>query len=159
MKQIIFVLVLFTSTNLCFAQKLSVVEIIKANRMNSDDFDTYLISMGYTFLDGKKDEKSETKTYGLFTPTIKGIIISASKYFNNEGGFIQYQTASLKEYQLFKQQVKALGYKYVSTDTEAIASTTFNYTKGSNRIELKSQRVEYESGEKDNLYTLFFFEE
>jgi len=46
-KTIIFLFFVFT--NLAFAQKISLQEIINLNYKNGDDFDTFVVARGYIF--------------------------------------------------------------------------------------------------------------
>lgn len=114
--------------------------------MDTDSFDTYVTSKGFTYLRNKSENRYVGVTYGL-NSSQNG---SADKYislfteYHNYKYAITYQSSLQssfkKEYSNIKNQIKSTGFKLIDTGSGTVADgvefNRFVYRKGKAEVDL-----------------------
>jgi hypothetical protein len=140
-----FVLFFVTSS---IGQSFSLPELIKMSRMDTDNFDTYVSSKGFTYLKNKTDNRIVGVTYGLNSNQDGNG--RADKYISLFTEYYDYkyaityqsslQSSFKKEYFNIKNQIKSMGFKLVDTGTTTgdndLKFSRFVYRKGKAEVDL-----------------------
>lgn len=116
--------------------------------MDTDSFDTYVSSKGFTYLKNKSDNRYVGVTYGLNSNRdgngrADKYITLFSEYYNYKYS-ITYQSSiesSFKnEYLNIKNQIKSIGFKLVNTESGTgdndLRYNRFVYRKGKAEVDL-----------------------
>lgn len=144
-------------TSLSYSQKCSLSEIIKMNKMNWDEFDTYANKKGYFFSKIYEHEDSYEKSYlfgnhntiGYYVLSKTDINISE----NQKQILVGFKTSKKEDYLSIKNQINELGFKYTSTGTvtdDAYDGVYLEYQKGDYKLKLYTLTTHVE-----NFRTLF----
>lgn len=115
------------------------------SRMDTDSFDTYVTSKGFTYLRNKSDNRIVGVTYGLNSSQdgrADKYISLFSKFYNYKYAITyqsSLQSSFKKEYSNVKNQIKSMGFKLIDTSTETDDGLEFNrflYRKGKAEVDL-----------------------
>lgn len=118
--------------------------------MDTDSFDTYVSSKGFTYLKNKTENRYVGVTYGLNSNQdgngrADKYISLFTEYYNYKYAITyqsSLQSSFKKEYSNIKKQIKSLGFKLIDTGT----------TTGDNNLEFNS--FVYKKGKAEvNLFT------
>jgi len=144
-KAIILLISIILSVN-AFGQKFTLNELIKMNNMNWDDFDTYVTKKGYYY--SANENSSSVQGGGKHMEyEYDGKICKGERYINKtqyaDGVYlISFQTYDKNDYLSVKDQLKASGFKYISTHNldESISKNAIEivYYKGQLELDLIS---------------------
>ena len=96
--------------------QMSLSEIIKVNKMDMDQFETYAISKGYEFHKFQKDENYNGQSYVKGTGKSTKYLTLYDSYFSY-GTNVTYQTSSSTELLNIKNQLKSLGFNFFNSGT------------------------------------------
>lgn len=146
----IIALVILSGSSL-FGQSFSMPELIKMSKMDTDSFDTFVISKGFEFVGGVEVNKTNGVKYGFMLNEIdskkalKWVTLFAviNKYS------INYQTSDKSEYLNIKNQIKQLGFKLVTSDVlndedSGSSHNYFMYKKGGSIVAILNRGNNFE---------------
>ena len=87
--------------------------------MDWDDFDTYVTSKGYEYYKTEDDDFAETKAYSYDQARNSKAVyfIAKSVYKKTFTKMVAFQTVKKTEYLAIKEQLKTVGFKYISSET------------------------------------------
>lgn len=140
-------IVIFISST-SWGQIFTMSELIKMSKMDSDYFDSFIISKGYDFIarekvnesnytlltyqltDGSNENRTRTMTIAVGAPYIKYLAIN-------------YETYQKEEYLKLKEEIKKLGYLPYDLDSlhdsDGKSSVSFHFINGKSVIKVLNQ--------------------
>ena len=135
----LFIFFIFCS-NISFSQIFTLDELVNISNMNTDEFDSFVISKGYEFFKTETDDYSENIIYAhnLKSNNIAPSYISKYMFKKNPNTMVSYQTLEKEVYISIKKQIKTLGFVFVDTETNENKSIFLNYKKGEIKLTLTS---------------------
>lgn len=146
-----FLLVVFLVTT-SFGQTFTMSELIKMSKMDVNNFDTYVTSKEFVFVEDINLEEAKGVTYAFNLNRndkryAEKFIKHYSKYFRNRY-VINYQSTDKNEYLKFKSQISLLGFKFIKTDIITdklgIKNNYFEYRKGKEEISIFTSSEDFE---------------
>ena len=151
-KIITFYLVFFSAS--IIAQSFNLSELEKLSTNNWDDFDTSATKKGYSYYSSNKDEVEESKEYS-FQRNNNGkakFWITKSVYVDGSE-MVSWQTNKQSDYVKIKEQIKALGYRFV--ESKFYNDKNYNrYKKGNKELSLISGVATSDLGIEINYYEI-----
>jgi hypothetical protein len=150
----IFGLLFILISNNLAAQSYNLSELIKINKLNLDDFDTYVTKKGYTFYQNNTSSLANETSYFFKVNGVKTYYISKYQYKDNKRELVSFQTPKNTHYLNIKLELKQLGFKFVET-RNFNESTFFVYEKGGIELSLISTTQQGQfGGPKQTVYEI-----
>lgn len=135
MKPLLIIFFVFTSFFNSIGQSISLPDIIKLSKLDSESLDTYLTSKGFGFIGSKKDGDVDGLEYAYDYENNKANkFITVYNRFYDSKLCVNFQTLDRQEYLKIKNQIKALGFKLYSSKVVDGSKQMFRYRKGKNVI-------------------------
>ena len=133
----LFIFFIFCS-NISFSQIFTLDELVNISNMNTDEFDSFVISKGYEFFKTETDDYSENIIYAhnLKSNNIAPSYISKYMFKKNPNTMVSYQTLEKEVYISIKKQIKN-------------GSSFYTHLNLFQRIKLKWMRNEYDIQSKE----------
>jgi hypothetical protein len=135
---LIFFLVLSSFFN-SIGQSVSLPDIIKISKLDSESLDTYLTSKGFGFVGSKKNDDVDGLEYAYdYKNNEANKFITVYNRFFDTKFCVNFQTLDRQEYLKIKNQIKVLGFELYSSKVVDGSKQMFRYRKGKNEISVFS---------------------
>jgi len=147
MKQIFISFFLLITCSIAFGQKFTLQELTNLNKMDWDEFDSYVIAKGYEYNKTEDLEFVESKSYGYKQKGEESpYFISKTVAKNKNTKLVAYQTTNSQDYLLIKSQLKNSGFKFAKTEARG-QTILLIYMKGDIQLTLATFKVQQNSGD------------
>jgi len=120
------------------AQTLGLDNMVKMNKMNNDDFDTYVTKMGFKYYEYENDESKNATSYIRETKNnVEYITRFDYPIERKHRTMVSYQTTNSNIYLKFKNELKQFGYVFQEKGADDHGSY-IDYKKGKIECSLNS---------------------
>lgn len=146
------IIFIFSPSSHSYSQSFSLSDLIKMAKMDDDEFDTFVSSKKFVFLEEKSGRDINGVTYA-YQPNQFGNgkankFVTLYSRFYGKLWHISYQTLDNIEYSKIKSQIKPLGFKFIESKIEkgddGEQFNFFKYIKGKSTITLYVSLNKYE---------------
>jgi len=128
----------FISSIFVNAQTLGLIDMVKMNKMNNDDFDTYVTQKGFKYYEFENDEFKKSTSYIRGSKdNVEYITRFDYPIERKHITMVSYQTTNSKIYLKFKNELKQFGYVFQEKGSDD-NGTFINYKKGKIECSLNS---------------------
>lgn len=144
MKNVLLIFFLFISV-FVNAQNFGISDMVKMNKMNNDDFDTYITQIGFKYYEYENDEYKKSTSYIRDSKdNVEYITKFDYSIERKHKTMVSYQTTNSKMYLKFKNELKQFGYVFQENGADENGSF-MNYKKGKIECSLNSntQQLSY----------------
>lgn len=136
--KVLIIIALHLLTAISFGQSFTIVELIKINDYQFDEFDTYVTTKGYKYYQNDDNNIANVISYAFNTNKQPTSYISTFQFKNEAKRMVSYQTMSADIYLKIKNELKTLGFKFIETKTHN-GSTFLEYKKENISVSLASK--------------------
>lgn len=151
-----FILLLLVFCGKVNAQSFTITELIRINKYNIDQFDTYVTQKGFKFKSSKVYDNYQSHTYAPDTVKPNGSLGIDKYIFDIQKKYaINFATYSSSVYLSLKSELKKLGFVFIKKeDNTALNGSYLLYRKGQIEITLSSSQIYDSNYEKRTAYEI-----